>query len=383
MAAFSALSLLFGLGCALLLGGMSLVLAFSCETQTGMAFAIGGFLLSITPLLVRYSWDSGYRWRQMAYTLTLAGGTGIFLWLGLHAPDGHTASGARVQSRYSEQEWKFQRHALGNLLPEIDQLRMGFKVVPMLDSLFTMKQGRRMTEMTSGIYRELEADPDFHALGSVMPETYHDFFGMDFNEDHYFLYIPAKLDRKQPNPALVFLHGSGGNFKAYTWLLSRVADELGMVLIAPSYGMGNWNKRHSSKIVSAALMETGNVVRLDPHRIHLMGLSNGGLGVSQVGANIGERFRTLTFISPVFDKPAVNSSSFIKTWQDGWVLVISGKQDDRVPFSYVSDYVAGMTKAGLRVNLVPVEDADHFMLFSHRDLVLKTITSWLREKDAR
>jgi pimeloyl-ACP methyl ester carboxylesterase len=382
MATVSALFLLFGLACAFILGGLSVALAFTCETETGLAFAVGGFLFSVTPLLIRYSWDSGHRWRQMAYTLTLAGGTGIFVWLAVHAPDGHTAAGARIQSRYSDGEWRFDRHALGNLLPESDQLLLGFKVVPAVDSLLTMKQGRRLAEMTSGIYRELEADPDFHALGSVMPEAYHDLVGMDFNEDHYFLYIPPKLDRNQMHPALVFLHGSGGNFKAYTWILSRLADELGMVLIAPSYGMGNWNKRHSSKLVSAALLEASVLVKIDPHHIHLMGLSNGGLGVSQVGANIGERFRTLTFISPVFDKAAVTSSSFLKTWKEGRVLVISGKRDDRVPFSYVRENVAGMTEAGLHVDLVPVEDADHFMIFSHRKMVLKTIASWLREKDA-
>jgi pimeloyl-ACP methyl ester carboxylesterase len=72
----------------------------------------------------------------------------------------------------------------------------------------------------------------------------------------------------------------------------------------------------------------------------------------------------------------------VKRWQQGRVLVISGKQDDRITFSYVSENVASMTNAGLHVDLVPVNNADHFMIFSHREVVLKTIASWLREKDA-
>ena len=383
MEIFSGVFFLFGLGWALVLGGLSLALTLVAETNAGMTFALGGILLSIAPLLIWYSWDSGYTGRKVLVRLAVFGGLGIFAWLGLRSPDGHPpTAGARVQNRYSGGEWKYQRYALGNLLPESDQLMLGYMVIPAADRLFTMKQGRHMTKMTSAIYRELEADPDFHALGSVMPDTYNDLWGLPFTQDHYFLYIPPKLDRKKPSPVLIFLHGAGGNFKAYTWIFSKVADELGMVLIVPSDGMGDWGPKRSARIVTSALADAAKVVELDPGNTHLMGLSNGGLGLCQVGAVLGEQFRTLTFLSPVFDKPSVTSDAFLKKWQDNQVLVISGQKDDRVPFAYVSEQAARLTKAEVIVTLVPVADADHFMVFSHRELVCSTITSWLRGKIA-
>ena len=204
--------------------------------------------------------------------------------------------------RYIGGQNGFRRYAFGNLLPEGDQFAMGFPLVPAADRLFTVKQAKTLTGLTAAIYGELEADPAFHALGSVMPETYDELWGLPFNHGHYYLYVPPGLDRTTPRPAIVFLHGSGGNFKAYTWLLSKVADQLGMVLIAPTYGFGTWREPDTSRLVQGALDDAAQVVSIDRQDVHLIGLSNGGLGVSQAGRSLGASLRSLTFLSPVFDR---------------------------------------------------------------------------------
>jgi hypothetical protein len=152
------------------------------------------------------------------------------------SPSGRAPGGAAVQHRYVGGRDGFRRYALGNLFPENDQFALGFHLVPAMDPLFTRKQARMLSGLTASIYTELEADAAFHALGSVMPEAYDELWGLPFDRGHYYLYVPPRLDRSVPQPALVFLHGSGGNFKAYTRLLSKLADELGVILIAPSYG---------------------------------------------------------------------------------------------------------------------------------------------------
>ena len=113
-----------------------------------------------------------------------------------------------------------------------------------------------------------------------------------------------------------------------------------------------------------------------------MGLSNGGLGVSQAGSSQGNRFRSLIFLSPVFDGPAVRSPEFVQGWKGRPVLVISGVADERVPFDYVSETVSTMTREGVLVTLKPIDGADHFMLFSHREAVIGAITAWLRGQQA-
>jgi pimeloyl-ACP methyl ester carboxylesterase len=302
----------------------------------------------------------------------------ITLGLILVSPNGRPRKNARVQNRYSDGGWHYPRFALGTLLPEIDQLLLGFKLVPMADSLFTIKQAREVSSLTRGIYAELEADEDFRALGSVLPEAYDAIWGQQFNHGHYFLYIPPRLDRKIPAPALVFLHGSGGNFKAYTWLLSKVADERGMVLVAPTFGMGNWDSQRSESVVTAALEDAARAIPLDLSQVHLAGLSNGGLGVSDVAASeSGRRFRSLIFLSPVCDEDALSSKEFSIHGRDKPVLIITGQEDDRVPLPYVMSCARLMKNAGARVEMSVYASSDHFLVFSHRERFLKELSGWL------
>ena len=299
-------------------------------------------------------------------------------WLAWKRPNGYTPDGARVSNQYSDGGWHYHSNALGALLPEVDQFMMGFKLVPTVDPYFTRQQGETLSNLTRDIYAELEADSDFQALGSVMPSAYRELRGQTFDDGHYFLNRSPKLDHSKPLPALVFLHGSGGNFKAYLWLMSRMADDLGMVVIAPSNGMGNWDEKHGPSAVIRALDDVGNKIQLDASNIHLVGLSNGGLGVCRTAASIhGRRFASLTFISPAFDQKAVNSSSFATFWVGKPVLVITGHDDDRVPFSHVEESAIMMKTAGARVDMIPIKGADHFMLFSHRGAVIGKMTDWL------
>lgn len=355
------------------------MLLVSCVTWNGTVFAIGALLLGIAPLLLltgsRRSW---FRWTGL---ICLGGWLFVSAWLVAVSPDGTTDSKARVKNCYVGGTENYQRYALGALLPEVDQFMLGFKLVTAVDSLFTVKQARALGILTSTIYAELEADADFNALGSVMPDAYDELWGRRFDRGHYFLYVPPTLNRKIPAPVLVFLHGSGGNFKAYTWLLSRVADERGMVLIAPTCGMGNWDGPQGIGAVSAALDAAAKSVPLDMSQVHLAGLSNGGLGVSRVAASdLGKRFRSLIFLSGVCDEAAIAMRGFADQWRGKPVLVITGDSDDRVPLWFVNRYASSMRNAGARVETSTYENADHFLFFSHRDRCLAQLSDWLKQR---
>ena len=372
---------IFSLAWAVAVCPISALLLLTCATWLGMMFAIGALLLGVAPALV---------WlRPGSPRLRRAGVVAFALWLFitlgliLVSPNGSPPKNARVQNRYSDGGWHYQRFALGALLPEIDQFLLGFKLVPMADPLFTLKQGRSVSGLTRKIYAELEADEDFRALGSVMPEAYNEIWGQPFDHGHYFLYVPPRLDRKTPAPALVFLHGSGGNFKAYTWLLSKVADERGMVLVAPTFGMGNWNPQHSVQVVMAALDDAARAVPIDMSHVHLAGLSNGGLGVSHVAASeAGRRFHSLIFLSPACDEAALGSKEFSTQWRDKPVLIVTGQEDDRVPLPYVVTCAGIMKSAGARVEMSAYAGADHFLVFGHRERFVQQLSDWLGRQSA-
>ena len=365
----------------LLVVPVSACLLFVCVTLDGVVFGMAAITLGIAPLLWTWGAGRGIRWRRRGALACLALWLVMTCWLAWHRPNGHPRSGACVCNRYVGGGWHYDRKALGALLPEVDQFMLGFKLMPAIDPVFTTRQAKSLSALTRAIYVELEADPDFHALGSVMPDAYGEIWNQNFDNGHYFLYVPPKLDKKKPAPALVFLHGSGGNFKAYSWLLSRLADEQGMVLIAPSYGMGNWDENGGTRAVMSALDDAATIIHLNRGNTVLMGLSNGGLGVSRTAASLGGgRFSALVFLSAVCDREALGSSSFAERWKGKPVLVMTGCDDDRVPLDYEEECADMMRDAGAKVDMTTYDGADHFLFFSHRKEVITKINAWLATK---
>jgi pimeloyl-ACP methyl ester carboxylesterase len=357
---------------------LALLLMAIAVTVDGRIFAAVVISVGLLPVVVLSAWATNSR-RWWAVVVMLAVILAVCLPLLLaRAPQGGISTQAKAQNIYVDGGSQFRRYALGNLLPEVDQLMLMFTLVPVVDPLFTQSQASQLKLWTAKIYRELDADPDFHALGSALPDVYSDALGQAFVRGHSFLYVPVGLDRSRTVPALVFLHGSGGNFKAYFWILSQLADRLNMVVIAPSNGMGNWRLPESVDLVNAALLAASRQVNISPENIHIVGLSNGGLAVSQLASRQGARYRSLVFLSPVFDVGSLRTLSFAQQCRERSVFVLTGREDDRVPLWYVKENAAEIAKTGANVTVESVEGANHFLMFSHRDRVLSALEKWLR-----
>jgi len=354
------------------------VLLTVAVTVTGRYFAITGIMAAFIPLVVCVAWR-----KSSKRVAILAGILLVALVVGLtsvvtRAPKGIMTEQSKTQNLYADGGAHFCRYALGNLLPEIDQLGLGFLLMPVADPLFTQKQASELKAWTATIYRELEADEAFYQLGSAMPEVYADLLGGSSQPKHAYLYIPPTLDRSKPVPALIFMHGSGGNFKAYLWLLSRLADRLSLVVLAPSCGMGNWRWLETAKIVDAAVAAAQKYVKIAPDNIHVAGLSNGGLGVCQLARDSGSRYRSLIFLSPVFDAEAVQSYAFAHECRQSKVFVLTGELDDRVPVDYVRKNAELLSRLGATVTLEVEAQANHFLFFSHREHMLVLLEKWIR-----
>lgn len=351
-----------------------------CWAVTNQGHWMGLFFLLISLLLLLLAFRVWARfWGPSVLGLLTLVIVGLGWYVTGKAPSGHY-HGPQVPvvaHRSSNPQWRFRKYALANLVPEIDQFLLGFKVLPFLDPLFTRQQARNLSDYTQRIYQEMARNEQFHALGSVMPDAYLDMMMLG-KKGHYYHYQPAK--GRPPGerwPVLVFLHGSGGNFKAYTYLLRSIAEQHGMVLIAPSYGFGNWREPQTSKLVWAALEDLNQWTPIDRERLHLIGLSNGGLGVTQLAASSGSRFRSLTWLSPVFDDGLLSEQGLTDQCRNTRLLVYSGEEDNRVPWDYVMRSAKVLRARGLSVELEGVAEADHFMLFSDRERVISRLSAWV------
>lgn len=357
----------------LTVGLLALLLLVIAESGRGRLFAFTALLGAILPLAAIIA----RRKRERRWTIGIAGAGAVWIaaavLLLILTPSGKT--NGRVSHTFASGH-AFSRYSLANLLPESDQLLLGFSLMPMVDRLLTTAQASELKRLTGSLYRELEADADFHALGSVMSEPYGELLGRTVQSGHSYVYVPTAVDRKQPRMTLVFFHGSGGNFKAYLWILSKLADRLGFILVAPSGGIGNWTADESRVALKNALAAVSRVATIDRARIHILGLSNGGLAISQLAALQGSQFASLIFLSPVFDPTEIQSGSFTVQCRGRRVLVLTGATDDRVPLSYVEENAALLKRSGAQVTSKTFNDADHFLIFSHRTQFLQVLEEW-------
>lgn len=344
----------------------SLWLLFTAQTLVCLSLSWCGFL---SVLLMR--WGFHTRYGQVAVAVIL-----VILGLILSTtPTGTARPDSPLQHRFT-QEVPFPRYILANIIPEVEQVHLGFLVMPYLDRLLTQERARRAAGFTLKLYREMDQDPAFREMGSVMHWAYADLLGQRFDVGHYYLYIPRKRG-PGPLPTIVFLHGSAGNFKVYTWVWSRLAEEHGIVIIAPSFGFGNWRPSRSTEVVRQALDDAASVVPIDFSRVYLAGISNGGRGVAQAAQTAPFTFRGLIFLSPVMDPSIISSSHFQEQWHGRPVLVVTGAADERIPVEHVRQSIADLRAGGVDVRSRIFPNEDHFLFFSQPGEVLQEIATWL------
>lgn len=362
----------------LAVGLLALLLMVVADTGRGRLFACTSLLTAILPFAICFAIR---RCTKQWKVSVICGGVawlGFVMFVLALTPTGLPQPARRVMHGFAEKGAGFPRYSLANLLPEGDQLRLGFTLMPLIDPLLTTTQAAKLKRLTASIYDELERDLDFRELGSAMSGAYGELLGQTWVSGHSYVYVPQAADVSRPMPVLVFFHGSGGNFKAYLWILSKVADRLGFALVAPSNGLGNWTEDDSTKGLTNALAAASRLVKIDLGRIHIIGLSNGGLAISRLAESQGSHFASMTFLSPVFATPSIRSSSFATQCAHRRVLVITGSMDDRVPLDYVEENADWMKRGGAQVTLKAFGGADHFLFFSHRDDIIKILERWLR-----
>ena len=351
---------------------------FCAVTRVGSSLALAGCFLGILPaaLYLRFQQKPyNHRWRYASLSMALLV-IGMIAGILFSAPSGKTASNSAVSQHWTHEE-QFQRFSIVNLIPETEQVNLGFMILPYMDPYLTRKQAQRVSTFTLALYQEMDRDPDFWQMGSAMGGAYADFLSLPFETGHYFLYIP----HNRPNenlPVIVFLHGSFGNFKAYTWAWAKFAEAHGFIIIAPSFGFGDWRQPGGMQTALAALEDAKRWAQIDESRIYLAGLSNGGLGVSLLAQEAPQQFKGLIFLSPVMVTEIVDQPAFQHAWKGRSVLVITGEADERIPLSYVEERVRRLKDGGVSVTYITYPGEDHFLFFSQLSKVLGDIFDWIK-----
>jgi hypothetical protein len=183
-------------------------LLFAAQTWTGRALLSMGLVAVVLPATTYLAWrqEKPHRFWIAAAIATAIGTVALLGVILSNTPSGAGLPGSPVQHRFTTPT-EFHRFSLSNIVPEIEQVNLGFLLMPYVDPILTRAQASRVSDFTVELYREMERDPDFHELGSAMGFAYADLLGQSDVVGHYYLYIPRNRG-EDPLPAFVFLHGS-------------------------------------------------------------------------------------------------------------------------------------------------------------------------------
>ena len=335
--------------------GFLLITAFPLATWLLFNFlTVQGFILSllglIGPLWGLWLYFAPSHQHFVRVNRLLGGLVGIgLITLLILAPTGTQAEERVLHHMYSN-DGRFVRFSPFNIIPEIEQMNVGTNLIGPADPYIDRPKADRLADLTLTIYQELRQEPDF-AIGSVMGLPIRQPFQLPFDNGHYYLYIPENADTSQPLPVLVFLHGAGGPFKAYQWVWRDFAEENGFVIVSPTYGLGSWTADAGTTAVTRAIDHAAEYsgVALDPDRVWLAGLSNGGYGAIYTATQHPEMFQGVILISPGMPSEIMfePDGPFSTAWRNRPVLLIHGEQDLRMPMNYLNQHIGFMASGNI------------------------------------
>lgn len=123
------------------------------------------------------------------------------------------------------------------------------------------------------------------------------------------LYVPKQAALQGPLPLIVLLHGGGGRAEDFRATVP-LAEEFGVVMLALDSRHNTWDGIDSPfgpdvQFIDAALRYTFERVAIDPRRIAIGGLSDGGAYSLSLGMVNGDLFTHLVAVAPgFFARPA-------------------------------------------------------------------------------
>jgi predicted esterase len=148
------------------------------------------------------------------------------------------------------------------------------------------------------------------------------------------------------------------------------------VVVCPSFGYGNWEHPHSWFTVQRAVRyATEHFAEIDPRRVYLAGVSQGGAGVGRAAVALPEVFAGLVFLSATLEPAVLDDEGFAGKR----VLVIHGDADRHVNLASVEKGVAVLRSAGADVTFTRDPAGTHFLLFAQAQEVFRQVGEWMGE----
>ena len=147
--------------------------------------------------------------------------------------------------------------------------------------------------------RPATADPPDRGAGGLVR------LGLSRSERDGVLYLPSGPRAERPAPLLIVLHGATGNGRQAIRRLQRLAEERGLILLAPDSRAYTWDIVLGGfgpdvEFVDRALARAFSLRPVDPARVAIGGFSDGASYALSLGLANGDLFSRVVAFSPGF-----------------------------------------------------------------------------------
>jgi predicted esterase len=201
------------------------------------------------------------------------------------------------------------------------------------ESLLPALSNQPIAELESAVHRVLETSFKKTVPTGILPAR-----SIRVGNDtmRYGLYVPPAYDPSRAYPLILCLHGAGFDGDTY---LDRWQPRLGedYLLACPTMEEGEWWTRQGESLVLAVLSEVSHIYHVDPDRVFLTGMSNGGIGTYLIGLNHPDRFAALIPMAGAFP---TSLFPLLDNAKNTPLYIIHGSKDQVMPVQYSRDVAA-------------------------------------------
>ncbi len=160
------------------------------------------------------------------------------------------------------------------------------------------------------------------------------------------VYVPASYDPARPTPAVVMLHGRGGNAAGFAAIseMNAVADRRGFIVVYPEGLDSQWNTHFDivGRRAQAPQDDVGFLedlmddlradLNIDPARQYIAGFSNGGFMTHRMACDSADRFAGFAAVGAAL---YVEMSDHCRSGAPAPILIMNGTGDPSIPYTGV------------------------------------------------
>jgi phospholipase/carboxylesterase len=175
------------------------------------------------------------------------------------------------------------------------------------------------------------------------------------------LYVPEYYTPDRAWPLVMALHGGSGNGRGFLWSWLRDARSRGAILVAPTATGSTWalmGEDNDTPNLARILDQVRTRWNIDPSRLLLTGMSDGGTFCYVTGLERGSPFTHLAPIAAAFH-PLMAETADAERLRGLPVHLVHGRLDWMFPVQMARQTRAALSAAGAEMTYREIDDLSH------------------------